>query len=327
MPPKRDPDSTPGVKLLRLYRILLLDGRRHFQQDLARMLDCSPQTIIRMIGEIEGVVGSALQTGLDNRRRWYRYEANTRRLFGLAYEEVRYLSVCRDLAVGILPADALQRLDEALRHLALHLADPAQLRGAEGRFAFFAKGSIDYSPHEEHIALLLQAAEQQKVCLVRYRAAGRKEEREHRFLPLRMVAMNNALYMLGGQVDETFAEVVRPCNLAVHRVRDVHVTDRVLPCPLPDGDMATFGLPWHEPREFRIRFSPAVADYIRERRWADRQDLEEREDGGLVLSLVTRSEPELRAWVRSFGEDAVLLSPSPDSSITESAAVEQGAHA
>ena len=50
-----------------------------------------------------------------------------------------------------------------------------------------------------------------------------------------------------------------------------------------------------------------AADYVRERIWATNQQIEDCEDGGLILTLTTRSEPELRAWVRSFGDAAVLL--------------------
>ena len=35
MPSKLDPDARTGDKLLRLFRKLLFDNRRHFQQDLA----------------------------------------------------------------------------------------------------------------------------------------------------------------------------------------------------------------------------------------------------------------------------------------------------
>ena len=34
MPSKLDPDARTGDKLLRLFRKLLFDNRRHFQQDL-----------------------------------------------------------------------------------------------------------------------------------------------------------------------------------------------------------------------------------------------------------------------------------------------------
>ena len=74
-----------------------------------------------------------------------------------------------------------------------------------------------------------------------------------------------------------------------------------------DDEHGGFGLPWHEPRTFRIRVSPNAADYVRERIWATNQQIEDCEDGGLILTLATRSEPELRAWVRSFGDAAVLL--------------------
>ncbi|MDR0339519.1 MAG: hypothetical protein LBH65_04510, partial [Desulfovibrio sp.] len=68
MPSKHDQDTTPGVRLLRMFRKLMLDGRRHFQLDLAAEYQCSPQTIIRMAGEIEAVIGTSLESGLENRR-------------------------------------------------------------------------------------------------------------------------------------------------------------------------------------------------------------------------------------------------------------------
>ena len=74
-----------------------------------------------------------------------------------------------------------------------------------------------------------------------------------------------------------------------------------------DDEHGGFGLPWHEPRTFRIRVAPSAADYVRERIWAANQQIEDCEDGGLILTLTTRSEPELRAWVRSFGDAAAML--------------------
>ena len=36
--------------------------------------------------------------------------------------------------------------------------------------------------------------------------------------------------------------------------------------------------------------------------------MEELENGDLLLEIVTRREPELTAWVRSFGEEAAFVS-------------------
>jgi len=64
-------DASMGNKLLRLFRLLLADGQRHYQTDLMEYLNCSRQTIIRLMREIESVIGTSLITGMENRRRWY----------------------------------------------------------------------------------------------------------------------------------------------------------------------------------------------------------------------------------------------------------------
>jgi hypothetical protein len=311
MPAKHDPDATPGVKLLRLFRKLMLDGRRHFQLDLAQEFNCSPQTIIRMTGEIEAVVGSHLESGLEHRKRWYRISTISRSRLGLEFEELRYLSICRDLAGNTLPQQVRDRVDESIFNLSLLMADQAYAERAQvqkPQFSFYSKGRIDYGRHFTWIEKLLQAGEQKVLCLVRYQALGKQEAKEHRFAMGRMVAMNNALYAIGATAADDLKSMKQPTNLAVHRILDVTLTDKPVTFDLPDDDMSAFGLPWHEPREYCIRFKPGkAAEYVKERIWADRQKLQELDDGGLELVVVTRSDVELQAWVRSFGEDAAVV--------------------
>jgi predicted DNA-binding transcriptional regulator YafY len=58
-----------------------------------------------------------------------------------------------------------------------------------------------------------------------------------------------------------------------------------------------------------IRFNARAADYIREKRWHDSQELQERSDGGLDLHLKLSSLPEVERWVLSWGGDAAVVSP------------------
>lgn len=309
LPTKIDQDSTPGVKLLRLFRKLMLNGRRHFQSDLAKELQCSPQTIIRLMGDIESVIGINLESGTENRRRWYRMKPLSRNGLGLEFEELRYLAICRDLAVPILPREVRRRVDDTIFNLSLLMADHAYAAHEQReRFSFFAKGKIDYTPHFQQIETLLQSAEEKRICLVQYKAAGKQSISEHRLAVNRLVSMNNALYVLGAVTTDDFKDMRRLINLAVHRIKAVTLTDKHFCFDMPEAEPGNFGLPWHEPRTFRIRFTPGKAsDYVRERIWADRQQLEELDDGGVMLEITTRSEPELMAWVRSFGEDACLI--------------------
>lgn len=311
MPVKRDQDATTGTKLLRLFQRLMLDGRRHFQGELAEWLNCSRQTVIRLTTEIERVIGASLQTGMDRHRRWYRICPRSGLQIGPDFEELRYLRICRDMAAPLLPEQVSRRVEESIFRLSLLMAEASAAEKArlqKSQFAFFSKGRIDYSPFFPFIETLLQAQESRRICVLRYRAAGSGSARTHRFAVGRMLCMNNALYALGADVLEDFKTMRHLCSLAVHRILAVELTDFPLCFHIPEADPGTFGLPWHEPRTFRIRFaSGSVADYVRERVWADSQRFEELPDGGLILHITTRSEPELTAWVRSFGADAELL--------------------
>lgn len=311
MPQKIAPDLTAGLKLLHLFRKLMLDGRRHFQLDLAYELQCSPQTVSRLIGEIESFVGTGLERGTEKRRRWYRIKTVNRSRLALDHEEIRYLSVCRDLAGSALPAQIRDRVDDTIFSLSVLLADAdyaGRDRAQQPQVSFFPKGRIDYTGHYDAIEALARAIDERRICLVRYKASGSGEVKEHRFAPGRMAAMNGALYVLGAGVTEDFREFRHLTNFAVHRIQDVTVTDKLCSFTIPQADPGGFGLPWHEPRRFHIRFKPGkAADYVRERIWASEQRQEELEDGSLALEFVSRSEPEVMAWVRGFGEEAEFI--------------------
>lgn len=119
--------------------------------------------------------------------------------------------------------------------------------------------------------------------------------------------MSNALYSIGATVTDDFKEIQHLVNLAIHRISEVILTEKSFAFQIPESAPGTFGLPWHEPRLFRIRFSPGkAADYVRERIWADQQQITDAEDGVILLEITTRSEPELMAWVRSFGDQAKI---------------------
>ena len=310
MPPKHDPDSSPGVKVLRLFRKLMLEGKRHFQTDLAEEFQCSPQSIMRMMADIEAVVGINLESGLERRRRWYQIRTISRNCLGLDFEELRYLSICRDLATSTLPEPVAKRVDDTILNLSVLMADQDYaLRDKlqQPQLSFFSKGRIDYTPHLQHIEALNKAIEGKLACLVQYRASGKTESKEHRFAPARIVSMSGALYVLGAGLTENFSEQRHLTNLAIHRIHDVVLLDRRHRLNLPETDPQAFGLPWHEPRTFAITFKAGkAAEYVRERTWADQQRMEDLENGDLLLEITTRSEPELMAWVRSFGEEADL---------------------
>ncbi|MDB6121682.1 MAG: Helix-turn-helix, type 11 domain protein [Pedosphaera sp.] len=58
-----------------------------------------------------------------------------------------------------------------------------------------------------------------------------------------------------------------------------------------------------------IRFKETVADYIREKKWHDSQQLIELKDGSVELNLKLSSLEEIERWVLSWGGNAVVIKP------------------
>jgi len=62
--------------------------------------------------------------------------------------------------------------------------------------------------------------------------------------------------------------------------------------------------------EVVLRFHEQVADYIREKRWHDSQQLRELEDGGVELQMTLSSLAEVERWVLSWGGGASVVRPA-----------------
>jgi proteasome accessory factor B len=61
--------------------------------------------------------------------------------------------------------------------------------------------------------------------------------------------------------------------------------------------------------EVVIRFNARAADYVREKKWHESQQLRELKGGGVELKLKLSSLMEIERWVLSWGGDAKVLKP------------------
>ena len=59
-----------------------------------------------------------------------------------------------------------------------------------------------------------------------------------------------------------------------------------------------------------IRFNELVADYIREKKWHESQQLRELKDGGVELRLKLSSLVEIERWILGWGGDAMVVQPA-----------------
>jgi predicted DNA-binding transcriptional regulator YafY len=59
-----------------------------------------------------------------------------------------------------------------------------------------------------------------------------------------------------------------------------------------------------------VRFSPQVAEFIRERQWHTSQGIMERPDGSVEVLLRCAVTPELKQWILGYAADAEVLEPA-----------------
>lgn len=303
MPKKLNVDDLPGDKLLTLYQRLTLDGRRHFQDDIARDLRCSPQAVTRMLTIVARNLGptTELEAGLDKRRRYYQIVSkNNEGALGFTFQELHFLAISRDIAAPGLPKGVADRIGRTLRTLALHLGevDSSSLTGAP--ISFRSKGFIDYARHSGTIATLRKAIEKRQVCTVAYTAGGRQNTMLYRYAPGRIVASGGTLYCAGFRLAECSLLKDRPTIFSVHRITEVNPTGEYFRFEAGDTEIGAFGLTWHEPRRVRIHIDAKAADYVRDRIWSVDQTIEELADGDIALTVTTTAENELNSWVGSF---------------------------
>ena len=58
-----------------------------------------------------------------------------------------------------------------------------------------------------------------------------------------------------------------------------------------------------------LHFKPSVADYIREKKWHDTQQLQPLPEGGLELRLRLNSLAEIQRWILSWGSHVRVIQP------------------
>jgi predicted DNA-binding transcriptional regulator YafY len=158
---------------------------------------------------------------------------------------------------------------------------------------------------------LVAAIGDRRVCVVRYRTPGSAPRGKlYRILPLRLFAHDGAVYL--------FAWVPRYRNVILLNLRRLRQLKPLNEHATPPKDFdpnrwlsSAFELiGTGKPVRYVLRFQPAIADYIRERKWHDPQRLRELKGGGVELSFESPANSyEVASWVASWRDGVEVLEP------------------
>ncbi|BDQ33391.1 helix-turn-helix transcriptional regulator [Pseudodesulfovibrio portus] len=312
MPPKKNQHAKPTQKAVTLFCQLMYTGKRHYLIDLARELDCSKQTIIRMMEDIDRSYSVRVEKGKDGKRAWYQIQApRNRPKVALSEDEISHLLLCKEMVRHLLPQGLSKEVDETIhKTVALLPALDNRAQAFESLAGAILKGSIDYTPQEAIITTILNAIAGKDVCEIKYKALGQKEEKLHYFAPLRIKSYREALYVTGWKVDirAKEAEPIYEMHLPIHRFTAAEPVRKKYFIQQQEKPHH-FGFPECEPFRIKVRLTPEAGRYVKERRWSSDQVVTDLDDGRCELEFTAQSETEVLSWVLGFGANIQMLEP------------------
>lgn len=315
MPPKKD-STTRAIKILGLYGTLIFSGQEYSLTRLAQILRCSKQTVLEMMNQIEMSRQAAIESEIRGNKRWYRAKRPRKRPnVTLDPASIQHLLLCRDMVWHLLPESMRDELTKTIHQTTVLLPDMEQREDATKTLASsLTKGSIDYTKHQVHIDTLLKAMTDNFVCRVSYQAPYNKKPSTYSIAPLRIIAYHESLYLKSWLVPDkgTAEPIFDDMRLAVHRLKEVKITQRKFHVPEKDKDhvvKTTFGVIDEGNFTVKVKVASESAIYINERQWSADQKIKQYKDGSLKLEFTATSEPEVIAWALSFGPYMEVLEP------------------
>ena len=148
VPHKKNQHAKPSQKAVTLFCQIMYTGKRHFLIDLARELDCSKQTIMRMVEDIDRSYSVRVEKGKDGKRVWYQIQTpRSRPKAALSETEINHLLLCKEMVRHLLPKGLSKEVDETIHKTAALLpALDNRAHAFESLAGVILKGSIDYTP-------------------------------------------------------------------------------------------------------------------------------------------------------------------------------------
>lgn len=310
MPRKRS-DKTYGENLIWLFAELYFTGRRRSLVELAKEMECSKQTVIRMVDHISRAYVPIEETK-EGRKSYYHIQRPEKLpgALSMSPSEMVMLQMCLAFTRHLLGKDLLMESEKAIQKSSTLAA------GATGADLFdaFLPGTIDYTPRQQDIRVLMKAMEEKTVCKI-YKNPMESRGKTFYIKPYKLFAHNNALYLHAGMArypGSKKTEFEFDPLLAVHRLKAVEPTDRKFVFPktynFEKHFNQAFGVIKQETFQVEVALTGYAAAFAKERRLSLDQKIEQKKDG-VVLTFTASSKPEVVSWVMSFGAEVKVLSP------------------
>src|SRR5271154_182517 len=298
----------PLERMLRIHQALQAGGFPNASK-LAREVEVSTKTIHRDIEFMRDRLNLPIEFAPTRNGYFYTEEVSSfptmqiteGELFALVVAE-KALQQYRGTSFEKPLLSAIKKMEQALPDtISLNLADVERTISFRTR----AEQILDLKIFE---ALAKAAARREQIELA-YRKPGQTKPEARVVDPYHLANINGEWYLFA--FDHARKDIR---TFAPARIKSVKATGETFERPqkfsLENRLRDSFGVHSGQgEHEVVIRFNPRAADYVREKKWHESQQLRELKNGGVELSLKLSSLAEIERWVLSWGGDAKVLKP------------------
>lgn len=306
-----------NAEVIRQWKILrTLEASRNGESvaGLAKLCGVTQRTIWRDVAALQEVGFPLVDEKGDGHTRWKMMPHGLKGLAdsGLSISELASLYFSRALVQCLVGTPFQEDASSAMGKVAAAL--PTRMRTFLDRLP--AVLNVKATPlkkreetrYRKHIASLLTAVLEHHQVKMQYYSASSRQTKEYLVEPYRLAYAQGGMYLL--------AQVPKYRQLrtfAVERIKSLIVTSRTFDAP--EGAQAdpfpnSLGVNTGDPERIEVEFLPEAAVHIRERSWHPSQQIREKTDGSIRLTLSVCNDWALRSWILSFGPLARVVAPS-----------------
>jgi proteasome accessory factor B len=303
-----------NAEVIRQWRILKIieAGRYTTGADLAEQLAVTERTIRRDIEALQEAGFPLYDDRVDGRKVWRLVEGYKQRLtqtFTMA--ELAALYFGKNLLSFLGGAPFAQDLESAFAKIreALPARSLPYLARIQDLFSARPDPFKDYSKKQDAIAGLIDGVLHQRRVTIAYFSFNSRRTKAYTLDPYRLVYYRGGLYLYARA--EEYGEVR---TFAVERIQKIEVLDQSFETPadfnVNEYARGAFGIAGGKAETVRLLFDAEMAGYIRERVWHESQELRDRPDGSVELTMEVAPGFELQAWIKGFLPHVRILGPA-----------------
>ena len=298
----------PLERMLRIHQAIQ-NGEYPNASEIAKQIEVSTKSIHRDLEFMRERLGLPLAYNFDHKGYHYTEEVGSFPTLQITEGELFALLVAEKALQQYRGTTFERPLVSAFRKMSAALPDTVSLNLADWEQTISFRTRAEPILNLEIFDKLAKAVAQRKQLTLTYRKPGQRQTELRVVDPYHLANINGEWFLFAWchlrkdirtfaparikEMVETGKTFVRPAKFSLDkRLRD------------------SFGVrSGNEQFEVVIQFNEVVADYIREKKWHDSQQLKELPDGGVELRLKLSSLAEVERWVLSWAGNAVVLSP------------------